>query len=51
MVTEAVSPVARKSKSEPGSKVMLLPLCETEAVLRVMGFPLAEAEAREAESA
>ena len=36
MVTEAVSPVARKSKSLPGSKVMLFPLCETEAVAREM---------------
>ena len=36
MVTEAVSPVARKSKSLPGSKVMLFPLCEREAVAREM---------------
>ena len=51
MVTVAVSSVARKSKSEPGLKVMLLPLCETEAEEMEMLFPLAEAEASKAEPA
>ena len=51
MVTVAVSSVARKSKSEPGLKVMLLPLCETEAEEMAMLFPFAVAEAREAELA
>ena len=52
-MTEAVSPVARKSKSLPGSKVMLFPLCETEAEERVMEELSASrvAEAMAAESA
>ena len=51
MVTVAVSSVARKSKSEPGLKVISLPLCETEAEEMEMLFPFAVAEAREAELA
>ena len=51
MVTVAVSSVARKSKSEPGLKVISLPLCETEAEEMEMSFPFAVAEARAAELA
>jgi len=49
MVTEAVSPAAKKSKSLPGSKVMLFPLCETEAELIVTAPLDVVAEAIEAE--
>ena len=50
MVTEAVSPSAKKSKSLPGLKVMLFSLCETEAELIVTAAPLdVLAEAIEAE--
>ena len=53
MVTEAVSPLARKSKSLPGLKVISFPISETEAVEMEMAFPLSScvAEAMAAELA